>query len=656
MLRLGHTTLPEAPSVRDLIEKYLNKTVSRRGFVRRMANWGFSVAAATSILDSLTPLVRAESSSGAARPDAPSAPIVEGTGADVLVEQLRAAGVRFVFNCNSSGTYAIFDALVDRPDLQVIQVPHEGQMVSIAQGYTLGSGKIAFTVNGSVGFPNTLSNMYNAWKDRTPIVIAAQREPTSLHGGRDAFEEWDDYLSPSTSFTRWRWSVGQAERIPEITRRAFKIASTPPQGPVALAFPTDVLAARGVKAAVLDQDKFLLKPMVKPSPVLVEEAARLLMQAKSPLLVVGPEVTRSEGQAAVVALAEQLAIPVAQGERLFADFPTNHPLFLGNYTSPMRHPRSSDLILALGTTMSYQDAMLPAGTRLIHVSIDPESIARVVPTDVGIVADVKEAAADLLTAVQSIASSPRLGQMRQTRARATKRYTERLRAAQAAAARARWNATPLSWERLVGELNQHLEKDAILVPELADHTWSNEPWTWEGQFTFAPDAKMKIGRTTGSALGWGVGAAIGVKLAQPDRQVVALQGDGGFLFAQAESLWAMARYEIPIIIVVFNNRSYNGPRNKVLMKAGRQALLERDMTCYLGDPDVDFAKVAAGFGVRGEVVAAPDQVAPALRRAIDSTREGRPYLIDAVIGRTGMGADSTWYPKYSVAAARTRTV
>ena len=128
------------------------------------------------------------------------------------------------------------------------------------------------------------------------------------------------------------------------------------------------------------------------------------------------------------------------------------------------------------------------------------------------------------------------------------------------------------------------------------------------------------------------------------------------MFAQVESLWTMARYEVPIIVVIFNNRSYNGPRNKVLRAGGRQAAANKDMICYLGDPDVDFAKVAAGFGVAAEVVHAPAEVGPAIDRAIASTRDGKPYLIDAVVARTGLGADSTWYPAYSVAARRSRKV
>ena len=640
--------------MRDLVEKYLNKRLSRRGFIRHMGNWGFSAAATTSILDSLAPLLPAP----AAAATAPlAATVVEGTGGQLLVEQLRAAGVRFVFTCNSSGTYAIFDALVDRPEMQVIQVPQEGQMVAVAQGYALASGSTPFTVSGSVGLPNTLNNMYNAWKDRTPLVAASQREATGVQGGRDAFEEWDDYLAPSASFTRWRWSIDQPGRIPEITRRAFKIASTPPEGPVALAFPTDVLAASGAKATVVDGARFIIKPQVKPSPALVQAAARLLIEARHPVLVVGSEVTRSAATPEVVKLAEQLALPVTQGETLFADFPTDHPLFLGGYRRPRRHPRETDLVLNLGAKMPFQRSTFASRVKVIHISIDPDLIGRVVPTDIGIVADAKEAATDLRAAIAGTATKARLEELRSPRLAATREYTEKLRAARASAAKARWNDQPLSWERVAGELNQLAEKDAVIVPELAHDTWLGlGENSGLSQFTFAPGQMTKIGRTTGSALGWGVGTAIGVKLAVPDRQVIALQGDGGFMFAQAELLWTMARYEVPVIIVIFNNRSYNGPRNKIFRAGGRQAREGKDMTCYLGDPDVDFARVAEGFGVKGEVVRTPDEVRPAIERAIRSTREGRPYLIDAIVGRTGVAADSTWYPKYSVAAVRNRKV
>jgi thiamine pyrophosphate-dependent acetolactate synthase large subunit-like protein len=311
-----------------------------------------------------------------------------------------------------------------------------------------------------------------------------------------------------------------------------------------------------------------------------------------------------------------------------------------------------DLVVSLGARMPYEDGLIPSGAKVVHISIDPDSIGRVVPTDLGIVADVKEAAADLLSAIDAAATTARLGRIRDERLAVVRAITERVRAERARIIRERWDHHPLSRERVSAELIQVLDKDAIIVPELSQYAGPRfKENVALSQFTFGPGGMSRIGRTTGGALGWGVGAALGVKLARPDRQVVALQGDGGFLFAQAETLWTMVRYEVPVLIVIFNNRSYNGPRDAILRQAGRQAQAGKDMTCYLGDPDVDFAKVAAGFGVKGEVVESADQLRAALARGIRTTRDGMPYLIDAVIERTGAGANSTWYPKYSVAAA-----
>lgn len=631
--------------MKEIVHSYLNRRLSRRGFVRSMAKLGFSVAAASSVLESLTPLAKAESA------DPSSATLVEGTGGELLVEQLRAAGVRFIFNCTTSATYALFDALVDRPTMQVIQVPQEGQMISMAEGYALASGMVAVAVTGSVGLPGTLSNLFNAWKDRAPIVVVSQHESVGLRRGHE-FAKWDGYLDPSASFTRWRWSVTHAQQVPEIARQAFRMASTPPAGPVALAYSATALSATRAKAAIVDHDQFAVTPPIRPTPRLVEAAGQMLVGAQSPLLIVGPEVTRSGAHRDVIKLAERLAIPVMQGERLFDDFPTNHPLFLGDYGWPPRYPKVVDLILKLGSSLAT-----PQGATVVHVGIDPEVIGKVALTDVGIVADVRETASDLLAAVEAVATTARLDGIRRGRWAATGAYTAALQARRAQIIQAGWDDRPLSWERVGAELNRRLDKDAIIVPEVSiDHRWDLGENTALTQFAFGPGEKRRIGRTTGTALGWGVGAAIGVKLAQPDHQVVALQGDGGFMFGQAESLWTMARYDIPVITVVFNNRSYNGPRDSILRRGGRQSQTGKDMTCYLGDPDVDFAKVASGFGVNGEVVRTPDEIGPAVQRAIETTRGGKPYLIDAIVGRTGVAAASTWYPKYSVAAVRGRQV
>ena len=218
------------------------------------------------------------------------------------------------------------------------------------------------------------------------------------------------------------------------------------------------------------------------------------------------------------------------------------------------------------------------------------------------------------------------------------------------AARNGWDESPITWPRLLLTLNEMLDDDAIIVEEVGTEDWILR------SFPFAEGKKTKIGRTLGRSLCWGSGASIGVKLARPNNQVVSLQGDGGFLFGQSDSLWAMSRYDVPIITVICNNRSYDEPRNNIMMKGRRSRQENKDMICYLGSPDVEFTHLASAYNIKGEKVSHPFELKPALQRAIKTTRDGRPYLLDVLMARTGLAADSTWYPRYSLAAARTRKV
>jgi benzoylformate decarboxylase len=176
---------------------------------------------------------------------------------------------------------------------------------------------------------------------------------------------------------------------------------------------------------------------------------------------------------------------------------------------------------------------------------------------------------------------------------------------------------------------------------------------------FGPGKKTVIGPTTGFALGWSVGASLGVKIARPDSQVVCLVGDGAMLFGQLESLWTAARYDIPVTFIILNNRSYDSERQALYMTSGlvkNDKELWKDMSCYLGDPIVDFVSIAKGFEIDGETVSEPDKIEAAVNRATAVTREGRPYIINAIIARRGPGADSTWHPDISIAERRSRKV
>lgn len=626
--------------MRDLVKEYLRGSVSRRGFIRRLTALGFSIAAAHSVVAALQPLRAA------------TAVPFTGTGAELLAEQLRAFGIRFLFVCNSSGMGALCDALVDRPNLQFIQGVSEHQVAAMADGFAKATGQASFACFSRVGGPLASANMYNAMKDRTPLVILTDHADSQADG-RDGHEDLDDWLEPFKQYTKWRWIIKEGNRIPEWVAHAFKVSSTAPGGPTFIRVPRNVLYQKNLKAEIFARESISVPMNLAPHPKLIERAAQMLTEARNPLLYVGSEVWTSGGRADVVELAELLAIPVTQAWSWAADFPTDHPLYLGGYLRPMRFPEEIDLFVNLGANMPDQGSgppMVPRSARIIHARVDSRQVGVNYPTDLAIVAEVKETARALIEAIKGMLTAERLAAIRQPRWEKTRRVSEGLRQAYLDAARDGWDSSPLTWPRLLLTVNEMLDENAIVVEEVGTEDWVLR------SFPFADGKKTKIGRTLGRSLGWGVGASIGVKLACPDRQVVSLQGDGGFLYGQSDALWSMARYEVPVLTIVCNNRSYDEPRNNIFMKGGRSRQENKDMICYLGSPDVEFTHVAAAYGIRGERVTHAGELKPALERAIAATREGRPYLLDVLVARTGLAADSTWYPRYSVAAARRRKV
>ena len=198
--------------------------------------------------------------------------------------------------------------------------------------------------------------------------------------------------------------------------------------------------------------------------------------------------------------------------------------------------------------------------------------------------------------------------------------------------RARFDNSPLIWERVGYELQQALDKDAVIVPELG-----TEYYKLLRQLTLGGSNKQKIGRTKGSALGWGMAAAFGVNVALPERQVVAVQGDGGFLFNQSETLWSIARYEAPMLIVIMNNRLYNESRDRNMLNGGPLYEAGKDFNGYLGDPNVEFAKIAEAYGLKGEKVKNASDLAPALQRSLKSMRDGKAVVLDIDIARGWTG-------------------
>jgi thiamine pyrophosphate-dependent acetolactate synthase large subunit-like protein len=630
--------------MKELIKQYLDNGMSRRQLMTGLSALGMSAVAAKSVAQSLETFGQ-----GAAAPAA-AVRQVRGTGGALFVEQLKAAGVEYVFFNPSTGDYPIFDALVDEPGIKLIKGVHEGAVVAMADGYARASGKIGVVIVANIGLPNAMTQMVNSWKDQIPILVAAaSADQDEL--GRDLFQETDYIETMTHPITKWYWSAKSTVAIPETLRRGLKFASTSPCGPVFLTLPTNTLRGEAT-AAIWDHAKFDVPMRIRPDKDDVEKAARLLLEAKNPLLSVGDEVTWCRAGKEVVELAELLGLPVTGQAGLSAlgfwskPFPTRHPLYVGRQLRDMRYPGKPDVLLNLGNRHGERAA---PGTTLISIRLDPTSLARVAPVDLGMVADLRLATADLVAAIRGMATAARLKEIAEERTARARAYTTEMWEFRQKIARENADRTPVSLERIALELEGGLDKDTCYVCDV------DSGKTMDPLLSFGGSDKRYFS-TGPNVLGWGMAAAFGVKLAQPDLPVVAVVGDGSFCFSGPQPLWTMARYQAPVLNIVLNNHSYNNERNRIWHYGGRQFKTGRDMTCYLGSPDVDYAKASEAFGVEGVVVKEPGELKPALDRAKRAIAEGRPYLLDVHTYRDGVGAASTWHPPYSVADLRQRKV
>jgi thiamine pyrophosphate-dependent acetolactate synthase large subunit-like protein len=625
--------------MKELIKQYLDDGMSRRQLMTGLSALGMTTAAARTMAQSLAPVAGAPRS--AMRE-------VQGTGGALFVAQLKAAGVKYVFFNPSTGDYPIFDALVDEPDIQIIKGIQEGAVVAMADGYAKATGKPAVVIVANVGLTNAMTQMINSYKDQIPLLVAVASVDQGIQG-RDQTQEAETQDALPNPITKWSWTAKTTEGIPETLRRGLKFASTPPCGPVFLSFPNNTLRQEA-KAAVWDQAKFDVPMHIRPDAGDIEKAARLLIEAKNPLVSVGDDITWCHGEKETVELAELLGLPVCSQPGALGfwskPFPTRHPLYIGAQLNEMRFPGRPDVLLNLGNR--YGERASP-GTTLISIRLDPTSLARTTPVDLAMVADLRLATADLVSAIRGLATASRLKEIAAERTARARAYSSEMLEFRMKIARDNADVAPVSLSRLGMELESALAPDTCYVCDVDSGKAMDPLMSFGG-------TDKKYFATSPNILGWGMAAAFGVKLARPDQPVVAVVGDGSFCFSGPQPLWTMARYQAPVMTVVLDNRSYNNERNRIWQGGGRQFKTGRDMTCYIGSPDIDYVKAAGAFGVEGEAIKEPGELKAAIGRAQHVIAEGRPYLLDVHTARDGIGAASTWHPPYSVAELRSRRV
>ena len=560
-------------------------------------------------------------------------------GGEIVAEYLIREGVPYVLGLSGHTLLPFLDAIYERQDrIKHIMVRHEHVATCMADGYFRVAGRpLAVYLHIGPGLLNGLNGIATASLDSSAMVVITGNT-WQKHYGRNASQETSRFMDcEQFSFLRplvkRSWVVQRAESLPEILHKAFQIAVTGRPGPVHIDLPLSVQAEQ-VDVELPDPMLHKAPGRIRPDAGQVSRAAKMLMAAARPVFVCGSGARTAGAAPAVLELAERLAAPVACAHRGKGVIPEDHPLALGLcgaearlYTN--RVIAEADVILAVGMrftepdTSSWQPGApfcIPP-SRLIHIDIDPEEIARYYPTEAGIWADAKAALEDLLEVIRRErpvrADLDRVDRIRQIR-------EWRLEWEDDLESKRTSDTTPIRPERLMKELREAIPRDGFVFVD----TGKVKNWAYQQFEAYGPDTfEIGIGWTP---MGHSPAAALGVKLARPDQPVVALIGDGSFQMIP----WTLSTavdYGIPITVVIFNDYAFGAVRDIQKGDYDKRFIcvdFKIDRSGELFNPD--FARMAEVYGARGERVEKPGELGPALRRALES---GRPSVLDVVVDR-----------------------
>ena len=548
------------------------------------------------------------------------------TGKQALMEMLRAEGVEYIFGNPGTTETPIMDELERHPDLKYMLVMQEGVAMGMADAYARATGKPSFVnLHIETGLANGMSLLHNANAGGTPLVLsAANLDIRELARGRT------DLADLVRVQTKWSAAVTHPEQVPTVMRRAFNEAKTPPTGPTFVEFSANALDEEADVEIVPSSDSY---GRIAPDGRAVDAATRLLATASRPIMVVGDRVGESRANAEAVEVAEMVGAAVYASSYGEMNFPTTHPQFKGSIKLgfPEAHASLSaaDVVLMVGKlATAYYMFSAPsleyfgADTKLVHVDPDANHVGSTHRTEVGLIADPKAALAELAEALESgmsgtakEAAKGRGATLAAEKAEATEASRQRLKEV--------WDRSPISSYRMMHEVAKALPRDVVIVNDAV----TSGAAVYDA-LDFEETGSIYGGR--GGALGWGMGGAMGVKLAYPDRPVVAVDGDGSAMMT-VQGLWTAANSNIPVVYVICNNRSYRVL--KVNMDIYKDLILKEPGAAsdYVGMDfpiPVDFAGVAEGMGVSGTRIEDPDEIAPALEHALGL---GKPALLDVVV-------------------------
>jgi benzoylformate decarboxylase len=558
------------------------------------------------------------------------------TGIHAFVQMLADAGVQYVFGNPGTTELPLNDVLLDEPQIAYRLGLQEVPVMAMADGYAMASGKLGVVnLHISCGLGNAMGMLYNAFREGTPLLVTAGQQDQRIR-----FEEpilAGEMVEVARPWTKWACEVARVEDLPNALRRAVRLATTPPTGPVFLSLPLDIQ-----RADATGLDLTPPKPLdyrTRPPKAALEQAAKLLAAARNPAILAGSRVVEADAVQELVALAERLGAPVfsepghANGRQ---PFPCDHGLYgqaLPHWSPEIRERLAEfDVLFCTGLDVLRlyvyfePSRAISEHCRIIHLDESPYQIGKNYPVELGLLGDTQAGLAELLRELSAAQSSEQRN-LADERAQRWNTIHEQRRIDFRSRIDADRAARPMTNRTLMSALANALPDNVAVVEEAVTTTNTTLQKlgalkNCDGYFAHR-----------GWALGWGLNCAIGVQQAWTDRPVLAIIGEGSALYG-IQGLWSAAKYNLPVTFVIPNNAQYQ------ILKAGARALGlpaaldERFLGMELRDPEVDIVGLAKAFGVAAETISEPDAVTDAVRSSLASDR---PRLINVPIERTLAG-------------------
>ena len=544
-------------------------------------------------------------------------------GKHALLQMFVAEGVNYVFGNPGTSETPMMTILPEYKDLDYILVLQEGVAVGMAEGYGRSTGTVPLvSLHIDNGMANGLSLMIDQLRSGTPMVMTAgNKDIRKLGPGRS------DLAELARPFAKWSAEITHAGQVPSVIRRAFQEAKTSPTGPVFVGMSAN---AFDDVADVNIQPSTDVVQNSSTDPNTLEEVCDLLSTASKPIMIIGDRLNGANQ--AAVKLAETAGLPVYGHGSFEVNFPATHPLWQGNLS--VRNPdavkaiRSADLIIAAGCTVFddffYQaEDIIPKSAKLVRIDSDPSSVGKSEPSDIAILAAPSEVITQLAESV-SYEFTGTKAEEAALRVKDAASVSSARREAFAKSAMKQRNMSPMSPSTFAATFADALPSDATVF---------NDGISTGGLIfeAMSPDERGSYYAIRGGAIGWGMGATMGVQLGQPDRPVVGVMGDGTAIMT-IQALWTAANSNIPAVFVICNNRSYR------ILKLNsnvyhRMQGLQTPESYVASDFDLplDFKSQADAYGVEGVRVETPDELTAQIQRGCELNK---PLVIDAVIDGT----------------------